>query len=111
MLKILTQLKRWQQLHAHQRQATNAHKREIVIKNSFDDKNINSSANDYQIEDHNVFNESDVDANHELDIEDDDEDDDNDDVSISEELPKYFRNSSKLYSIMKSQVPTQRDMA
>jgi hypothetical protein len=89
-------------MHVHQRQATNAHKREIVVKNSFDDKNSNSSANDYHLEGHNVFNETDVDANHEFDIEDDDEDDDYDDVFINEELPENFRNSSKLYSIMKS---------
>ena len=66
--------------------------------------------NGYHIEDHYVFNESNTDADYEFDVEDNHEDDDSDDDVINEEVPGNFRNSFKVYFIMKSRVPIQEDM-
>ena len=76
----------------------------------FGDENTNGIVNDYHIEleDPDVFNESNVYAKDKFNCEDDKEDDVSDDDDINAEI---FMNSSKLYSTMKLRVQTQEDMS
>ena len=62
--------------------------------------------NDNHEEDHNTFNESNVDVDDKLN-----EDNNEDDDFINEEPPEKFRTSSKFYSTMKSRIPAQGNRA